>query len=312
MKKIFILIVSLSVLNCSDDDKVKETNSFQKVALNTVQNITDIDFYDQFHGVVCGSYGFVSKTSDGGATWATLNTGINESLVCVELFTPSSIFTARGGVYHSNDAGQNFGEVGGLSAYSNSIYGLHFFDTNIGVVTKGNVILKTENGGADWQIKYEDAEYVDKLQFTSAAVGYVSGGITYDGGSTGVMHKTVDGGDSWSNLNLSTSQITAMHFLSDNVGYYYNFNQELFKTIDGGISWSKISQNEFDFVTSIIFMDESKGYLTDYAGGIYSTSNGGVTWGKIYTANQPLSKVIKTNDKLYVIGNEGLLLVKKI
>lgn len=321
MKKAISILFSLSLIffvacKKSKPNVVEEqnppaplpNNHFSRLNSFTSEILTNISFCDDNNGVICGSFGTFYKTTNGGKTWASLDVGVDHSFLSVQMLNETLMYVARVGLYYSNNSGETFNELGGLSNEAFSIFGIHFFNPNKGIITKGNLILKTENGGTDWSPRQEAQYAIHHLQFPSANVGFAAGGTTFDGASIGEIHKTTDGGNSWVPLDINTSKVNAMYFVNANVGYLYNFHHELLKTTDGGTTWNKISETE-DYVMSLVFVDESIGYMTSYEGNIWATTNGGVSWNKVFNVpNIPLVKIIKTpNNTIIAVGNEGTI-----
>lgn len=324
MKKIYVILklaalfMLFSLLSCEkmeidldDQDGYDSDTPFVKLTSPTSQIITDISFINKNEGIICGSFGFIAKTSNGGKSWSVLNSGINHSFLNAFMLDSKTLYMARIGIYKSSNSGSSFSPLGVLADYSNSIFGICFFNQNEGVVIKGNLILKTRNGGSTWDIQYDQAENITKMQFTSKTVGYVAGGRSYDLNSKGEIHKTTDGGDSWQQILITDSNIGAIYFLNSERGFYVNYNDELFRTVDGGKSWRMLSTVE-PGVISICFTGEKIGYLSTYRGKILKTTDGGISWQMEYEyPNTPINKIIFVDRTMYAIGNNGLVLVKK-
>lgn len=318
ISKFIVIILLISLLSCEKEKIGFETNGgydsdlpFVKLTSPTTQILTDISFINEDEGMICGSFGFIAKTSNGGRSWDVLNSGINHSFLNAFMLDSKTLYMARIGIYKSSNYGSSFSPLGVLADYSNSIFGICFFNQNEGVVIKGNLILKTRNGGSDWDIKYDRAENITKMQFTSKTVGYVAGGRSYDNNSRGEIHKSTDGGESWQQIHLTDSNISALYFINSERGFYTNYNDELFRTVDGGKIWRKISTVESGAL-SLCFTGENIGYLSTYSGKILKTNNGGISWKVINEyPNVPVNKIIFVDKTLYAIGNNGLILVKK-
>ncbi|MFT3701851.1 MAG: YCF48-related protein [Agriterribacter sp.] len=307
MKKIIIVCFLFALASCKKDN-TGTSKLFETLSANTTETLTDISFINKDEGIISGSYGYLAKTSDGGKTWNKLTVGVNHSFMSAYMLTPQLFYTARVGIYKTTNAGQNFSECSDLSKYSNSIFGIHFFNKDIGLVVKGNVILKTTDGGDNWVIKYDEAEYLSEMHVTSAQTGYAAGGITYDGASHGEMHKTTDGGETWKRILTTNSQITAMYFINDNTGFYADFAKNLYKTTDGGTSWSKVAGLLYSPL-SICFTSEHNGYFATYEGKILQTADGGNTWNTVYEkTTEPIVRIIAVQQTIYAAGNNGLLL----
>jgi photosystem II stability/assembly factor-like uncharacterized protein len=309
MKKLLLLYTLFVFISCHKDQG-SPSQKFERLNTNTTETLTDASFINKNQGIASGSFGYLAKTNDGGKTWEKLNAGVNHSFMSAYMLDEQNFYTARVGIYKTADAGQHFTECADLSDYSNSIFGIHFYNTQVGLLVKGNIILKTTDSGNNWVIKYDEGAYLSHLQIASAKVGYVSGGITYDGVSSGEMHKTEDAGETWKAILQTSSEITTMYFINDNIGYYANIAREWHKTTDGGKSWSKKADLLY-VPLSACFTDEHNGYYTTYEGKILKTINGGLNWTVIYEeTNEPIVKIISTQQTIYAVGNNGLFLKK--
>jgi len=122
----------------------------------TNQRCQSISFGDASTGYVAagagsGSSGRIIKTTDGGATWATVFTTTNSitSLVAINPLVVHAVLQ-NGGVVHTTDGGLTWstpvpGTVG------NPTLGMSFLDSMTGfVVGSAGVISKTTDGGATW------------------------------------------------------------------------------------------------------------------------------------------------------------------
>lgn len=157
-----------------------------------------------------------------------------------------------------------------------------FKDENTGLVCGHNQIWRTTNGGGNWTAVYtgNDAISLEEIRWASEQVA-VAVGLAQDG-SKGLILRSADGGQTWSQVNNNIASIfTDVFFVNENVGYLCGGNTRILKTTNGGESWtSQFSDNNSDLF-SIYFLNENEGYA---AGGISGTGrllhtiNGGATW----------------------------------
>ncbi len=313
-----LLLGLLSIIlihSCRKKNSSSLTNSiletkFEALPSNTNNTLTDISFINENEGIICGEFGYVAKTIDGGKSWITLNTGtIGYSFISAFMLDKNNYYIARNGLYLFKNFDASFTELGSLSKNQARIPKIYFKDPLIGFVTQSASILKTVDGGQNWAEKYNTNLYygVDNLQFTSTKIAYASGGRTFDATNEGEIIKTIDGGENWIKI-LNTINVTSISFISDEEGYFTTFNKEIFKTSDGGNNWLKISDIKY-LPLSAVFLNNKTGYVATEEGKILKTINGGQTWEIVYEkTNVPIVKIIANNNSIYAIGGDGLLI----
>ncbi|HET8574367.1 MAG TPA: YCF48-related protein [Edaphocola sp.] len=207
---------------------------------------------------VSGNESYILKSTDAGIHWDTLS------------FNNSWDFK----IQFINDS---MGFTGGMA---------HF--------PTGSTYFKTLDCGQTWQPMNFWAGggfYFHTLCFLNEDTGFVSNGMN--------LYKTYNGGDSFKALNLpiSLNNITAIHFVSEQVGFlagWYIVNNQpfvnaLFKTTDQGEHWSVIHRDTgfnnqqfvYSGVSQIYFSNIHTGYATGLSGYFLKTTDGGQTWQKI-------------------------------
>lgn len=163
-------------------------------------------------GYVCGNFGKVYKTTDGGENWTELMTV-------------------------------------GASTRLNSI---EFIDSNTGFVVgdagASSTIFKTTDGGVTWTSQISGITetpswpHFFSIAFLDANIGYTVG---YSVGGIGRVFKTVDGGASWDEENPGTSSFLYSAFFPDGItGFAVGSNGAIVKTEDGAVSDKTIENQE--------------------------------------------------------------------
>lgn len=211
------------------------------------------------------------KTMDGGLSWQTLTTPFYPSLTSMQSINDDVVFFHLGEKDFAKtlDGGKSFTEF--KSPADISYYAAyHFIDHETGFVSTttpyfDNVteryieqIHKTNDGGQNWSVVYEDttvvdpdaefssrSRYVAKIYFSDKMIGYAVG-------SSNRILKTTDGGEHWSLKNHlpATEDLTCTDVVfEDNgmVGYVlagtskdvaFGNRAYIFRTTDGGTSWN--------------------------------------------------------------------------
>ncbi|MEN9949534.1 MAG: hypothetical protein RLY85_286 [Bacteroidota bacterium] len=197
-----------------------------------------------------------------------------------------------------------------------------------------NVVLKTTNGGIDWEPISPDLTRNEKskqgpggMPFTNEGAGgenyntlfYMAEsplekGVIWTGSDCGLVHVTLDGGKTWNNVTptgLPESQINSIELSGFDKGTAYlsvtryklnDYRAYAYKTTDYGKSWMAITSGikEDDFLKVIREDKKNKNIL--YAGserGFYLSTDGGALWSP-FQRNLPVVPVtdlmIRDND----------------
>jgi photosystem II stability/assembly factor-like uncharacterized protein len=228
-------------------------------------------------------------------------------------------YTLKRSLFKTTDGGKSFDLL--KNQGGNTIFGMHFFDSNTGFITFAGRLFKTEDGGINWS-EEEEINKLDKLKFINENVGFLYGGTTnipFAGGepvSSGGILKTTDGGQTWTELNISVPEITALYFVDANIGYFSTtaFDAKIYKTLDGGTTWNLVSEDIEGLILEMIFLDVNKGFALTHEGKIYRTTDGGINWSIDFETTNGLNllSMAKTSDnQLFAVGESGLTLKRE-
>ncbi len=314
---LFIILLVGVVFNCcckDENGKPDPTPSWKRVSSpNGYKHLRDIEFLNNEFGVICGSDGTVLKTENGGSKWQAVNSGTVYSYFKLFILDENEFFIAKTGLYKTINGGFSYVEIGNLSSFESTIFGIHFFDSSNGLIYQSGWVSKTSDGGQTWEDVYQGG-FCDKMQFPTDSVGYISGGATWDGMSYGELHKTVDRGNSWTNLGSAPEifdwEIRAMYFISKDTGFIANHNREVYMTQDGGITWAKRCGDLPHYILDMVFLSKNEGYGAGYWG-ILKTLDGGISWAWDYKDETiTLLSIAKTpdNKKIIAVGGDGVIL----
>jgi photosystem II stability/assembly factor-like uncharacterized protein len=262
------------------------------VCSNQILFLLDVFFTDSQHGWVAGGYSYpfrseLSQTSDGGNTWSLLDVPFHY-YKAIHFTDPSEGWVAGGGFYSAG------------------------FDDN--------VVIHTTDGGANWEIQYQEDGSHDfytfkDICFVNAERGWVVGGsLNVNPPQNPIFLQTTDGGETWEDLSgLTGNCLNAITFSDVEHGWIAG-HETIMQTIDGGESWTEIWQGVHS-IKDIFFFDPDHGWAIGdsifgwgYPDVVMRTTNGGVTWDMQYF-DLELNKIWFTdmNTGLITIGN-GILL----
>lgn len=212
------------------------------------------------------------RTDDGGASWKAVP-GLDGSglagLCAIQVVRypfidagvagEKALIVAGGrvggpaGLLMSSDQGETWEPID-LSAHGGMVLDVHFFTDRIGLVatsTSSDIqesrarIIRTEDGGATWQVVYESArpfELTWKFSFPTRQTGYctVQSYNPDPAASQRFVAKTADGGRSWAEIPLvDDARVRAfgVGFIDERTGFVGAVPGG-FLTTDGGATWS--------------------------------------------------------------------------
>ncbi|MFZ6052045.1 T9SS type A sorting domain-containing protein [Halocola ammonii] len=136
------------------------------------------------------------------------------------------------------------------------------------------------------EIPTNTTKQLNTISFGSSSVGYI-------GGNDSLLLKTTDGGQTWSEINfsgvdlsISSSSITNLQFIDEQVGFMITGpNNGFYKTEDGGLTWSQQTfAGNMCFSQGLFFWNENNGivggsgcfqgeHIEVYNGGEFTVAN---------------------------------------
>jgi|GEM_PF-5076262 len=209
--------------------------------------IEGIDFIDQNHGWVVGNASSqMRKTSDGGASWAIVDTNLMPS--------KSKVAAFNGIAFTSADYGYAIGNKG--------------------------LLWKTTNGGVNWKytaiIPTSETRSQASYHFTSIDS---IGGHFWVGINVGNIYHLVPGATSWksSPLGVAAGSIISISMADINNGYLGTSNGFVYKTTNGGTTWTKLSTPSNSAVISLKAFTTSR-IVGITSNDVFESTNGGQSW----------------------------------
>ncbi len=238
----------------------------------------DIFFINSDTGWSVNGSGKISRTNNGGLTWVTQVSKPGTYFRCIQMID------------------EKIGFAGNI--------GIEYFPG----VTDTSALYKTIDGGLNWNpvnnISGESVKGLCALEMVKTPfinAGILDTNVTlYGGGRVGgpsFFIKSIDGGNSWTSLNLSSqiSMITDIKFISKDTGFVFGGNNPnisfssavILNTTNGGQTFSQVYQSSrpLEIIWKASFPSSKIGYATILSYNSTSlqryfakTIDGGLTW----------------------------------
>lgn len=189
----------------------------------------------------------------------------------------------QGGIIvHSNSGGDSWDIQYEKPEYS--FAGVHFVDDQTGYVVGWSEVLKTTNGGENWQpqsLPNPMGLDVEEVYFMNQNTGWIAG-------SYKTIYKTVDGGESWLNKNGPDLD---EHFWLNDITFFDEMNgcavgEKLFMpyqsisltTNDGGESWKETIITNCEGLKSVQYVGPDTIWAISEEGKFIRSTNIGEDW----------------------------------
>ncbi len=224
----------------------------------------------------CGSVGVIARSTNGGASWTTMNSGVTTVLYDITFPDASTVIAAGGAgvILRSTDGGQQWNSV--TAPLSTDIISMDFADANHGLAVQlPKYLLRTTDGGQSWSDTSFAVNEFTQVRFAGNNTGWLLSN------SPGSVFKTTDAGASWNFVEVERPRRTTMYSVysfNDSEALLVGTGGAIFMTGDGGATWSQkgdaISRAHFRAVNAL--SDSSAWVFGDKSA--FFTNNRGQTW----------------------------------
>lgn len=277
--------------------------------------------FDGATGFAVGDFGTVLRSVDGGATWTGLTSGTIEDLYGVQIVNPNVVIVGGGcSLRESVNGGTSFTSIPinpTESSCSSDVASFSFSDPNTGYVElEDGTILYTSDGGQTVQAKTSapiNNGRASALDFLSPSTGFALSASSTTGGSDGgVIERTTDSANSWTQVGSAPHGLNGLTFVSPTQGFAVGDNDTLLATSDGGATWTAepltlpAGSGPFD-LQAISCSSATTCLITTYDGKeLIRTADGGMTGAIVSPSSQALFGVaFSTGSNVVAVGADG-------
>lgn len=321
-----ISVLLLLILNIS---LFAQGNEWRVASESTFSGISDLSFINENNGFAAGSYGYVYKTTDGGATWDNIYQATGEISLNTIFFADNNTGIAGGDeglVLFTTDGGNTWTEKL-LPSGADEVTDLYVKDnTNIWILTdfnSGSNIYFTSDFGETFQEQYSISAPANSMSFngnTGVVTGKTNGDFYYtsDGVNWSQSSPAQLGG-----FNYTRSDVRGVYMADSQTGYAVGWGSLIgfqpsmhFKTTDGGTTWEYSVQEEgnrtYDNLYSVYFKDTQNGIAVGGGGRgsvVVRTTDGGQNWIPIEAAcGATLTKLRGNGNTVWACGSGGTII----
>ena len=253
--------------------------NWQPISAETTTDgfIYDICFTTDSTGFAAGSYGYILRSIDAGATWTQQQYG-TKALRAICFPNKERGFAAgdQGIILRTDDAGLTWEQINaGSEVYWVDI---QFPDSLHGwIVGSDGTLLRTTDGGESWQTIQINLSSIQAAAFLDPLNGILVGRY-------GRYYETHDGGLTWTKVtktNLESVDLKDIDFSDPRHGWLASSDGTIYSTINGGKDWEILLETGLSISDQAIFVCDEKMVIVAAGGTLYKTEDGGMRWGGV-------------------------------
>jgi photosystem II stability/assembly factor-like uncharacterized protein len=240
-------------------------------------DLFSVAFPTEQEGWVCGRWGTVLHTEDGGKTWTRQKTPTDYTLTSICFTDPRNGWAVGDGgtIIRTGDGGGSWTRQ--ESPVNLVLMGVCFVNAQKGwAVGERTIILCTEDAGNTWKIQFQDEDFILKsISFCDPQTGWAAGEYGY-------IYHTMDSGRSWS------KQAGEFHFTEEG------------SDVAGG-----------NFLFDVLAETPMRAWVVGIDGYVARTSDGGKTWERLsggFPSTQLFTVAVDSNGTIVIGGNGALLM----
>ncbi|MDD3004197.1 YCF48-related protein [Flavobacterium sp.] len=157
--------------------------------------------------------------------------------------------------------------------------------------------------GQNWKVitPFNNANTITDMEVTANGSLYVIAQLPDS------MHKSTDGGNSWSAFPITLNYPSDLEMINDNLGYAISTSGNVIKTTDGWQTATNINYGGNSIHDRLFFLNENMGFIAGYRRFLKMTLDGGITWTGISIPTTLMSSGEDVTDIEFVNANVGFV-----
>ena len=239
--------------------------------------LESVKFLDENIGFVSNK-NYILKTTDGGESWHTLDVPSGNQIFNNLTFTDNNkgvVLANHNDILRTTDGGNSWVKV--LDLESGRLSCIHHSGgDNLFAGGSEGKILKSSNGGANWQ---EVSTIISSMTITSITDNK-SGNLfltANTSSSLNAIYKSTNGGLDWTPIHTGDKHLNSITFLNSTVGIAVGPGFVL-RTSDGGNTWTETNLDNTTLNKALNIGNSI--YAIGWLGSIYKSTDQGLTWNK--------------------------------
>ena len=268
--------------------------------------ITSMQFWDSNNGIANADRGSYISTSDGGQTWQTKYTGVNESIKHFNFNNSANgYFSTNSDLYITSDSGKSW--TVRYRFIGKNISALNLLNQDTGCIALTGFtqeILFTTNAGVNWTSATVSGPFnsINKIL-------HQNNGIVWAVSEDQQILKSTDYGVNWFVNYTATAALKSISF-ADNLNGVACGTDLVLSTNDGGITWNPVTTSITGFgvnYTDVSFSSAIQGILIAEDGSVFNTTNAGSTFNVTTSPGTPHYVCVGINGTTILGGANGII-----
>ena len=182
-------------------------------------------------------------------------------------------------IYKSTNLGTTWSTIAfrpaGGQPVSSTMYSTDLAPSGDALITAGAYGLFNERFNASTRIQYCNRLITSTIYDVWGESGY---GKVLAVGSSGNVLRSVNGGNTWTRANYSSSTWNSISMINSNTGWIAGSSGRTYKTVNGGASFSEIINTTTSTLYEVVFANTNTGWIFGSSGTIRRTTNAGSSW----------------------------------